>query len=159
MKKHVEVLLRNYIWCINRWISTFCHFYNQKRECDVIFMNNTRLEVIKNFAIRNVKSTSCKMHHSHIMIQNNIIFFFLIIKVTKCWNSSVDTLNNTQYKYLAKLQHLSSLMERLRQKLVSHILFGVWFLFSTIKIWILIKIHHTNLTTSNKIIQCLYYNY
>ena len=80
---------------VNRRISTFCNFYNQKREYDVIFMDNTRLHMIKNSVIRNVRSTSCKMHHSHVVIQNNIIFSFLIMKVTKCWNSTVDTSRKT----------------------------------------------------------------
>ena len=53
--------------------------------------------------------TSCNMHHSHIVIQNGIIFSFLITKVMKCWNSNVDTSNNNKYKYLAKLQHVSSI--------------------------------------------------
>ena len=47
--------------------------------------------------------------------KNNIIISFLIIKMTKCWNSHVNTLDNNNYKYLAKLQHVSSLVERVRQ--------------------------------------------
>ena len=52
---------------------------------------------------------SCATH------KNNIIVSFLIMKVTKCWNSQVDTFNNNKHKFLIKLQHVSSLMERLRQ--------------------------------------------
>ena len=59
-------------------ISAFCHFYGQKSECDVIFMDSTRLLVIQNSAIRNMISTTCKMHHAHIVMQNIIIFSFLI---------------------------------------------------------------------------------
>ena len=84
-------------------IPTFCYFYDQKREYDVIFMDSTRLHVMKNPAIRNVISTSCEMHHSNIVIQNDIIFSFLIIQGTKCRNLHVDTFNNNKYKYLAKL--------------------------------------------------------
>ena len=65
-------------------ISTFCYFYDQKREYNVIFMDTTRLYVVKNSGIRNVISTTCKMRHSNIVTQNSIIFSFLIIKVTKC---------------------------------------------------------------------------
>ena len=46
------------------------------------------------------------MHHFHIVIQTSTIFSVLIIKVTKWWNSHVDTLNNNKYKFLAKLQHV-----------------------------------------------------
>ena len=66
-------------------IPTFCRFYDQKREYDVVFMDSTytRLHVINNYAIRNVLS-SCKMHHLHIVIQTIIIVSFVIIKMTKC---------------------------------------------------------------------------
>ena len=108
------------IECINMQISTFCDFYDQKREHDVFFMNSTRLHVIKNSAIRNVISTICKMHHLHIVHQNNIIFSFLIIKLTKCWNSHVDALNNDKYKFLVKLQQLET-------QIVKHLWFAnVW---------------------------------
>ena len=66
--------------------------------------------------IWNVISTTCRMHHSYIVIQNNNILSFLIIKVTKCWNSHVDTLSNNKYKCAQKLQHVSSLMKRRKQK-------------------------------------------
>ena len=103
------------IECINMELPTFCYFYDQKREYDAIFVYSLRLHVNKNSAIQNVTSTNCKMHHSHIVIQNSIIFSFLIVKVTNCGNSHVDALNNNKYKFLAKLQHVSSLMKRLRQ--------------------------------------------
>ena len=115
MLKFCYVFIFVIIKCINMWISTFCEFDDQKREYDVIFMDSSRLHVIVFCAFTNLKSTSCKMHHPHIVTQNNIIFSFLIIKVTKCWNSHVDRLNNNKYKYLTKLQHVSSLMEKLRQ--------------------------------------------
>ena len=58
-------------------------------------------------------SNSRNFHHmqSYAICIKNIIFSFLIIKLPKCWNSHVDTLNNNEYKYLATLQHVSSLME------------------------------------------------
>ena len=98
-------------------ISTFCRFCYQKREFDVILMYNTRLHVIVFSAFSNWKSTSCKTHHSYIIHQINIKFSFLMTKATKCWNLHVDTFNNNKYKFLAKLQHVSSLMERLTQNL------------------------------------------
>ena len=89
MKKHVEVC-KEFIFviieCINMEISTLCHFHDQKREYDAIFMDSTRmtrLHVNKNSTILNVASTTCKMHHLHIVIQNTIILSFLIIKMTK----------------------------------------------------------------------------
>ena len=65
-------------------------------------------------AFRNLKSTSYKIHDLHVMHQNNIKFSFLMTRVTKCWNLHVDTFNNNKYKFCVKLQHVSSLMERLR---------------------------------------------
>ena len=115
MLKFCWVFIFVIIEFINTGFSILCHFYDQKKEYDVIFINNTGLHVMKNPAIRNVISTGCKMHHSYIVMQNNIIFSFLIIKVTKCRISHVDRLNNNKYKDLAKLQHVSSLVERLRQ--------------------------------------------
>ena len=96
-------------------ISTFCHFGHQKRQYDVILMDSTRLCAMKSCVMRNVTITNinCKMHHSRIVIQNNIILSFLMTKVTKCGNSHVDTLNNNKYKYLARFQHVSSVIERL----------------------------------------------
>ena len=73
---------------INMQISTFCHFYAQKKEHDVILMYNTALYVI---VFCNLKSTSCQTHLSHIMYQNNIKFSFLMTN---------DTLNNNKYKFL-----------------------------------------------------------
>ena len=58
-------------------ISTFCQFYDQKREYDAIFMDNTRLHEIKNAAISNVISTTGKMHRLYTVRQNNITFSFL----------------------------------------------------------------------------------
>ena len=63
---------------------------------------------IKNCMENMVKFT----HYSHIVIQNNIMFSFLIIKVTKCWNSHVDWVNNNKCKCTETLHHVS---ERLRQ--------------------------------------------
>ena len=68
---------------INMQISTFCHFYDQKKEYDVILMYNTGLYVIVFSAFRNSKSTSCQTHHSHTMYQNNIKFSFVMTNMTK----------------------------------------------------------------------------
>ena len=100
---------------INIKISTFCHFCHQKREFDVILMYNARLHVIVFSAFRNLNITSCKTHHSHVVHQSDIKFSFLMIKVIRCWNLHVDTFSNSKYKVLVKLQHVSSLMERLSQ--------------------------------------------
>ena len=97
---------------INMKISTFCHFCHQKGKVDIILMYNKGLHVIVLSAFMNLKSTSCKTHHLHIVHQNNINFSFLM---TKCWNFHTDTFNSTKYKFLVKLQHVSSLMEELRQ--------------------------------------------
>ena len=69
---------------INRQISTFCHICDRKREYDVILMYTTGLHVIVFSAFRNLKSTSCKTHHSHTVYQNNIKFSFLMTNMTKC---------------------------------------------------------------------------
>ena len=122
MLKFYKEFIFGIIESTNMRISTSCHFDDQKREYDVIFMHSTRLYAIKNSASRIVISTICKMHHYHIVIQNNIIFSFLIIKVTRCWNSHVDRLNNTKYKFLVKLQHVFGKIET---KLVTFFDFGV----------------------------------
>ena len=100
------------------WISTFCYFYNQKRECDAILYHDMRMMLFSNGAFHISNSRILNHMQSCAIHKNHIIFSFLIIKVTKCWNLNVDTLNSNKYRYLAKLQHISSLMERLRQ--ISH---------------------------------------
>ena len=67
-------------------ISSFCHFCHQKREFDVILTYNKGLHVIAFSGFSNLKSTSCKTHHSHIVHENDIKLFFLMTKVTKWWN-------------------------------------------------------------------------
>ena len=61
------------------------------------------------------KSRKFNQMQSCVIHQNDVKFFFLIIKVTKLRNLHVDAFNNNKYKFLAKLQDVSSLMERLRQ--------------------------------------------
>ena len=39
--------------------------------------------------------------------QNSIIFFFMMIKGTKCWNFYVDRFNNSKYKFFVKFCHVS----------------------------------------------------
>ena len=62
-KEFIFVIIKR----INIQILTFCrrHFYDQKREFDVILMCNAALHVIVFSAFGNLKSASCKTHHSH----------------------------------------------------------------------------------------------
>ena len=141
MKKHVEVcwiFIFVIIDCINMRIPTFCHFYNQKRKYDVILYPNawtmhftTGSSHISNSRISN-HMQSCVIH------TNNIIFSFLIIKVTECWNSHVNTINSNKYKYLAKLQHVSITRNRFRPRAGATEL-SLWnfdTFYSHMKIWI-----------------------
>ena len=112
-QKQDNQILQTHFWYLTNFVSSLSINEETCWSFVVIFIDHTRLDVIKNSAIRNVISTSCQKHRSSIGIQNNMIISFLMIKVTKCWNSHVVTLDNNKYEYLAKLQHVSSLIERL----------------------------------------------
>ena len=103
------------IECINMQISTFCNICHAKREFDVIVMHDMWMMGFATGAFQILQSRKWNQMQSCVLHQNDIKFSFLMTNMTKCWNSNVDTFNNNKYKFIAKLQYVSSLMERLRQ--------------------------------------------
>ena len=110
MLKFCWVFVFVIIDCMNRRSSSFCIFYDQKREYDAILYHNMRMMHFSSGVYHISNSIMFNHTQSCVIHTNNIIFSFL----TR-WNSHVDTINNSKYKHLTKLQHVSSRMERLRQ--------------------------------------------
>ena len=113
--KFLKEFIFGIIQRINMQISIFCHFCHQKREFDIILMYNMWMICFKTDTIQIPKSKKYNHMLSCVVHQNYIKFCFVMTKVTKYWNFHVDTFNNIKYKFLWKLHHVSSLLEKLRQ--------------------------------------------
>ena len=87
-------------------ISPFCHFCDQKREFNVILINDIWLMCFTTGAFQIPKSRKCDHIQSCVIHQNSIRFSFLMTKVTKCWNLHVDTFNNNEYKSIAERNYV-----------------------------------------------------
>ena len=94
---------------INMQISSFCHTCDRKREFDVILIHGLWMMCLTTGAFRIPKSRKDNHIQSCVIHQNDIIFFFLIAKVTKCWNLHVDTFNNNKYKFRVRLRQNESI--------------------------------------------------
>ena len=84
---------------INKRLKFFNNFAKNAHYISAPFELQNSVAQAKNnsTAQRHSLNTGCNMHHSLIVIQNNIILSFVIIKMTKCWNFHVDRLNNNKY--------------------------------------------------------------